>query len=43
MNIKCLFGFHKWEKFMGPENRGSGKFGQKFKCSVCGKVKEVLR
>lgn len=20
MNLKCLFGFHKWEKYGGPRN-----------------------
>ncbi len=43
MNLKCLFGLHKWGKFMGPENVGSGKFAQKYKCSVCNKIKRVVR
>ena len=30
MNIKCLLGFHKWEKYMGYENVGSGKFRQRY-------------
>ncbi len=34
----CIF--HKWEKFMGPQNVGDGRFSQKYKCAKCGKVSE---
>ncbi len=37
--IVCKLGFHKFEKFMGPQNVGDGKFEQKYKCTVCGKIK----
>ncbi len=43
MNLKCLFGRHNWQKFMGPENIGNGKFAQKYKCFRCGKMKRVVR
>jgi len=43
MNWKCLFGFHKWEKFMGLINIGGGKFRQKYKCSQCGKIKDIIK
>jgi len=43
MNLKCLFGFHKWEKFMGPRNVGKGKFAQRYKCKKCGKIKDVVK
>jgi hypothetical protein len=39
MKIRCLFGFHKWEKFCGPRNMGDGKFEQKLICVHCKKVK----
>jgi len=26
MSIKCKLGMHRWEKFMGPESAGDGKF-----------------
>lgn len=38
MNWKCLFGFHKWEKFMGLSNVGKGKFLQRYKCKKCNKI-----
>ena len=28
MNLKYLFGFHKWEKFGGPINVGGGKMNE---------------
>jgi len=43
MKIKCFFGFHKWEKYMGPQNRGGGKFAQKYICNRCRKIKEVVK
>lgn len=43
MNWKCLFGFHKWEKFMGLSNIGRGKFLQRYKCRKCHKIKEVIK
>jgi len=43
MKWKCLFGFHKWEKFMGLINIGQGKFRQRYKCNECGKIKEVVK
>ena len=43
MNWKCFFGFHKWKKFMGPNNVGDGKFSQKYKCEKCEKIKEVIK
>ena len=27
--IMCFLGFHKYEKYMGPQNLGDGKFLQK--------------
>jgi len=39
MNLKCLFGFHKWEKFGGPINVGGGKFEQKPICKKCKRIK----
>ncbi|MFH1325684.1 MAG: hypothetical protein ABIH49_02865 [archaeon] len=41
--IKCFFGMHKWVKFMGPRNEGGGKFSQKYKCVMCGKIKEEIK
>lgn len=41
MKIKCLLGFHKWEKYSGPRNLGGGKFEQKFICNKCKKIKRV--
>jgi len=43
MNLKCLFGFHVWNKYMGPSNYGEGKFSQKYICKRCGKIKEVIK
>ncbi|MEX0932544.1 MAG: hypothetical protein WDZ77_00375 [Candidatus Pacearchaeota archaeon] len=40
-NLKCLFGRHDWEKFMGPRSVGGGKFSQKYVCKRCRKMKEV--
>lgn len=37
-SFACSFGFHKWAKFVGPQNVGDGKFMQKYKCERCGKV-----
>jgi len=42
MNWKCIFGFHRWIKFMGPQNWGGGKFMQRYKCERCGKIKKVM-
>lgn len=42
MNLKCLFGFHIFEKFMGLSNVGGGKFRQKYKCKICWKIKEIV-
>ncbi len=42
VNLKCLLGFHKWEKFMGPQNKGNGKFAQEYICKRCRKIKEVI-
>ncbi|MEF8847629.1 MAG: hypothetical protein V5A68_00655 [Candidatus Thermoplasmatota archaeon] len=39
MNLKCLFGFHKWKKYGGPTNIGGGKFEQKYICDRCDKIK----
>lgn len=41
--LKCFFGFHEWEKFMGFINIGKGKFAQKYKCKRCHKMKEVVK
>ena len=41
MNLKCLFGFHRWIKLGGPRNTGGGKFEQRYKCTRCYKVKIV--
>ena len=43
MNWKCFFGFHEWEKFLGANNLGDGKFRQRYKCERCGKIEEVVR
>ena len=40
--LKCLFGNHQWEKFMGYRNIGSGKFSQKYVCKKCEKMKEKI-
>jgi len=42
MSLKCILGFHKYEKFLGPENAGDGKFQQKYKCMHCGKIKTKI-
>jgi len=42
-SIKCFFGIHEWEKFMGLSNAGGGKFIQKYKCKKCNKIKEVIK
>jgi len=42
MNIKCLLGFHKWEKYCGPKNVGGGKFEQKYICNKCKKIKREI-
>jgi hypothetical protein len=42
-DIKCIFGIHKWEKFMGCENVGNGKFRQRYICSKCKKMKSVVK
>jgi len=36
----CL---HKYEKYMGPENYGEGKFEQKYICLKCRKIKRVIQ
>ena len=40
--IKCIFGFHNWGKFMGPENIGGGKFKQKYICIRCKHIKAII-
>ncbi|MFH1510709.1 MAG: hypothetical protein ABIF10_03380 [Candidatus Woesearchaeota archaeon] len=42
MNLKCLFGFHKWEKYGGPINRGNGMFEQKLVCTRCRKIRRHI-
>lgn len=42
MNLKCLFGSHKWVKFMGPQNWGRGEFMQKYKCERCGEIDKII-
>ena len=42
MNIKCLFGFHRWQKLGGPNNRGNGTFEQKLICEDCKKIKSHI-
>lgn len=37
--IKCLLGFHKWQKYGGPTNVGGGKFKQTYVCERCKKMK----
>ncbi len=37
--LKCLFGFHKWVKFGGPHNLGTGEFEQRYICERCKKIK----
>jgi len=41
--LKCLFGNHQWEKFMGFRNIGRGKFAQRYVCKKCKKMKEVVK
>ena len=41
--LKCLFGLHEWEKFMGLSNISRGKFRQRYKCKRCHKMKEVVK
>jgi len=41
--LRCLFGKHEWEKFMGLTNIGDGKFSQKYICKKCRKIKEKVR
>ena len=43
MNIKCLFGFHKWKRYGGAENMGDGKFKIRLICEKCGKIKEIIK
>jgi len=43
MDLKCLFGFHKWEKFMGCINIGGGKFKQEYQCKKCGRHKVIIK
>lgn len=43
MDLKCLFGFHKWEKYMGYENVGRGKFLQRYICKKCNKIKKIIK
>ena len=43
MKLKCLFGLHEWEKYMGYENLGNGKFLQRYIYKKCGKIKEVRK
>ena len=40
--IKCFFGFHRLEKYMGPENYGNGRIRQRYICKRCRKIKEVI-
>lgn len=42
MNLRCLLRLHKWEKYMGVDNRGDGKFLQKYICKKCKKINEVI-
>jgi len=42
MSLKCKIGLHNWEKYMGYENRGDGKFLQRYICKRCKKIKEVV-
>jgi len=40
--LKCRIGIHVWQKYMGPQNQGSGNFSQKYKCMKCGKIKKEI-
>ncbi|NOQ56295.1 MAG: hypothetical protein GQ477_05845 [Nanohaloarchaea archaeon] len=40
--IKCFLGFHKLEKYMGPDNYGNGRIRQRYICKKCRKIKEVI-
>ncbi|MCX6749387.1 MAG: hypothetical protein NTW17_01420 [Candidatus Pacearchaeota archaeon] len=42
-SIKCFFGMHEWEKFMGLSNVGEARFRQRYKCRKCNKIKEIVR
>lgn len=41
--LKCFFGFHELEKFMGPEHIGNGIFEQKYICKRCRKIKYLRK
>jgi|ETNmetMinimDraft_20_1059909.scaffolds.fasta_scaffold248624_1 hypothetical protein len=41
--IKCLLGFHNWDKYMGTENYGNGKFLQRYICLRCRKIKKLIK
>jgi len=43
MNLKCLFGMHRWEKFGGAENVGEGKFRIRLICKRCKKIKSMVK
>ncbi|MFH0832770.1 MAG: hypothetical protein V1900_03570 [Candidatus Aenigmatarchaeota archaeon] len=40
---KCILGMHKYDKFMGLDSVGNGKFIQRYRCVVCGKTKKVVK
>jgi hypothetical protein len=42
MNIKCVLGFHNWEKLGGPTNVGGGRFMQRLICTACKKTKHRI-
>lgn len=43
MSLKCFFGLHDWEKYMGYENMRNGKFLQRYICKECKKIKRVVK
>ena len=43
MIFRCVVGFHRYEKLLGPDSAGCGKFLQRYKCKVCEKVKHVIK
>jgi hypothetical protein len=42
MKLKCILGFHNWEKLGGPTNVGGGRFAQNLICTECRKIKHRI-
>ncbi|MFH1977852.1 MAG: hypothetical protein ABIJ92_00820 [Candidatus Aenigmatarchaeota archaeon] len=41
-SFKCSLGIHKYQKFMGYQNVGGGKFRQQYKCIHCDHIMEKI-